>query len=130
MVVFFQTKKASRKSKKRQPQSPDMDQINTSSDCGSLPTPSTSKQQCPPKTHVRPSRKNKNKKNSGDEEKTFVKSMAKTINNMNDMVSNKNPQDEHDMWAKLLATKVRRMDQDKGDQFKLRVDTLAFEYLK
>ena len=39
-------------------------------------------------------------------------------------------EDEHDMWAKLLATKVRKMDELDGLQFKCDVDNMALQYLK
>ena len=128
-MLCFQIKKVKTKRKKTVQESPTSEEIKDSSGCDSLPTPSPSK----PGTSSKPQRKTSIKstatKKKGDEEKTFVRSMTKTINNMNDMVTNKSPQDEHDMWAKVLASKVRRMDADKRDEFKLKVDTLALSYL-
>ena len=43
--------------------------------------------------------------------------------------SNPPETDDHDIWAKLLASKVRRMSQENADQFKLEVDTKALQFL-
>ena len=69
--------------------------------------------------------------------------MTKTLNSIEEMVThkknkasdpssseNQQPADDHDIWAKLLASKVRRMNEDVGDEFKLQVDTMALQFLQ
>ena len=67
--------------------------------------------------------------------------MTKTVTNLGDAFvqsqRNKNSgasvsqvdEDDHDLWAKILARKVRRMDQVVGDQFKIDVDIMALKIL-
>ena len=111
---------------------------------GSLPTPSPAKDETPTHTASKPPKKNnKGAKNSCGAEQEFLSSMKNTMNTMVEAIgtrqqaakNQKSPSpdksaDEHDIWAKLLATKVRRMDHQVADDFKLEVDTLAVSYLK
>ena len=42
----------------------------------------------------------------------------------------KDSEDTHDMWAKLLAVKMRQMDSIEVEEFKIQVDQIAFDYVK
>ena len=68
--------------------------------------------------------------------------MSATVSTLGDFVKQKqqsssdphqsqpHTDDEHEIWAKLLANKVRRMHDVVADQFKLEVDTMALQYMK
>ena len=140
---MFQIKKDKKGGKKSKPKSTSNEEINSSSDSGNLPTPSPVKDDSP-KTTKRKSGKKNNKKTDRDEaEINFVNRMDKTINTFEQIATqkagqadnptsskNQSPEDEHDTWARLVASKVHRMNPLVLDDFKLEVDTLAVNYLK
>ena len=80
----------------------------------------------------------KNPKKDDGAETEFMSTLSNTLTSIGDIVTKQHQQpvtsapveDAHDMWAKLVAIKVRRMDEMKAEEFKLRVDTLALEFLK
>ena len=57
---------------------------------------------------------------------TFAQSQRKQGNSQSTANAE---EDEHDIWGRLLAKKVRRMDKNVIDQFKLEVDSKALKYL-
>ena len=129
--------KATRKS-----QHTEEDNLNLSSNNDELPTPSPPEKDIPePKTRKSTTKKEKNKV-SPDEEKEFMQNVSTTVKTLGDLVgaqksqastsgAQSNPEeDDRDIWAKLLAKKVRRMEPMDGEEFMLKVDTLALTYLK
>ena len=92
---------------------------NQSSDGGSLPSPSTSpKEQTTHKKHRSGAKKSKKGPDTGNEQE-LLKTMSNTIFNIGDYVKDKSlkdnspkssrqqNKDDHDIWANLLASKVR-----------------------
>ena len=144
---MFQIKKHSSGHKssaepKSSPQSPQTDGDNPNmSISDDLPTPSPAKQEL---KHTKPSRSNKKKEKtvSQEAEKDFMENVSTTVKTLGELVTSQKSQastsraqtlseaDDHDIWASLLAKKVRRMDPMDGDEFKLKVDTLALTYLQ
>ena len=69
-----------------------------------------------------------------------METLSKTISSVGDMISKKQSAsaesapsaslDDLDVWAKLVAAKARKMEEMRAEEFKLKVDTLALEYLK
>ena len=117
--------------------------LDQSSDINNLPTPSPEPKNTRHNTasNSKPT-KNKNPK-TGDVEHDLLNTMKETMNslgevfakrksatNLPEKVQDPKSPDIHDMWSKLLATKVRKMDESVIDDFKLEVDTLANTYMK
>ena len=115
----------------------------TSPDGGDLPTPSPEAtnrkaQSSGGRTRSKPTKSTKS--STADHE--FLQSMTQTVTNLGDAFvqsqkeKNHGPsvshieEDDHEMWAKILARKVRRMDEIVGDQFKVEVDIMALKILQ
>ena len=114
--------------------------LDDTMDTDQLPSPSPPDE---PKatTSKKSSQKKEKNPNPSGIEKDILESMNKTITSIHDYVDTKKSQkksplktvptsdDDTDMWTQLLGKKVRRMDQMAAEEFKLKVDTLALEYL-
>ena len=120
----------------------DQQQDSTSPDGDELPTPSPKASKTNPRSSGGGSRNKSTKSSkSSKADHEFLESMTKTVSNLGDAFvqsqKNKNSgasvsnvdEDDHDLWAKILARKVRRMDQVVGDQFKIDVDIMALKIL-
>ena len=81
--------------------------------------------------------KRKAKKPKDDADSEAISTIAKSISSVVEHVAKKpkddrptEQMDETDLWARLLATKIRKLDQLRQEEFKFRVDGLILEELK
>ena len=114
-----------------------------SPDGGDLPTPSPEATNRKAKSSGGRSRSKATKSaKSANADHEFLQSMTQTVTNLGDAFvqtqkDRRNApsvshieEDEHEMWAKILARKVRRMDETVGEQFKIEVDIMALKILQ
>ena len=84
--------------------------------------------------------KRKSKKQKEDPDSEAICSISKSISSLVENVGKKptseagaepsEPMDDTDIWAKLLASKIRKLDDLCQEEFKFRVDGLILEQLK
>ena len=71
----------------------------------------------------------------------FITECNATISNLGKLITDKKKKppsstqshasdDDTDVWAKLLANKIKKMESIEGEEFKLEVDMLAMKRLK
>ena len=117
--------------------------MSESQDTETLPTPTSTPVTTRAAAKKGPLSK-KGKKNSPDSagQSEFLSSVNDTISTLGNMIKVKTDgpgtsksqsgsvDDDVDLWAKLLANKIRKMEPMEGVEFQLEVDSLAMQRLK
>ena len=76
-----------------------------------------------------PKRKTKAK---DDPDREIMSDISKSVSSLSEYITQK-PKEEEDtneIWAKLLAVKMKQMDTMDVEEFKIKVDQLAFQFVK
>ena len=84
--------------------------------------------------------KKKPKSPAEEKEEELMSTLSDTVQSVGDIIkhrqtaaaepSDSRKKDCHDVWAELLAVKIRKMPEMKAEEFKLKVDTMALDVLK
>ena len=81
-------------------------------------------------THKKPSKSSKKSKPKDDQDAAIMSDIKDCLGSINQNVAKKADEDNHTLWARVLANKLRSMDDMLAEELKLKIDSIVLEAMK